>query len=231
MVKTHATGRKTKIIATFVIILIAGAGYLLGWSPFFTVKEITVVGAPTTAEASMIEQTSRIIKGEKLARLEPRNVRALLRNVSWLDHSTVNRNWIRGLVVIRVWPRTPVATYRGQLMDRGSNVFDLPNINSRTLPLIIAGNRSSAQFAISVLTLLPTTLQSDLVGLTVASLNSATLSLRNISPSGAKILQVVWGDTSSMDLKVKVYQALIRLPENVNISEIDLSAPHAPIVK
>jgi len=34
-----------------------------------------------------------------------------------------------------------------------------------------------------------------------------------------------------VDLKVKVYQALIALPANKKVTFIDLSAPHAPIVK
>ena len=34
-----------------------------------------------------------------------------------------------------------------------------------------------------------------------------------------------------MEFKVKVYKALLALPENKKISLLDLSAPHAPIVK
>jgi hypothetical protein len=45
------------------------------------------------------------------------------------------------------------------------------------------------------------------------------------------VLTVAWGDLTNMSLKVQVFQALIALPENSKITEIDLSAPHAPIVK
>lgn len=181
--------------------------------------------------ARAIEQSSRVTKGEKLARVEPRVTRSLLANISWLDRSTVSRNWLRGSVVIRVWPRTPIATYQGRLIDRAGIVFDLPNIDARGLPFISASDSSSAQFAISLLTQLPTTLQAELLGLKVSSLNSATLALKDISQGSTKVLQVVWGDRSNMALKVKVYQALIALPENTKITEMDLSAPHAPIVK
>jgi len=34
-----------------------------------------------------------------------------------------------------------------------------------------------------------------------------------------------------MELKLKVYKALIALPENASIKRVDVSAPHAPIVK
>lgn len=231
MAKTSVVGRKTKVATVLFIILVLCAAYLLGWSSFFTVKQITVQGAPTAVAARAIEQSSRITKGEKLARVEPRVTRSLLANISWLDRSTVSRNWLRGSVVIRVWPRTPIATYQGRLIDRAGIVFDLPNIDARGLPFISASDSSSAQFAISLLTQLPTTLQAELLGLKVSSLNSATLTLKDISQGSTKVLQVVWGDSSNMALKVKVYQALIALPENTKITEMDLSAPHAPIVK
>jgi hypothetical protein len=44
-------------------------------------------------------------------------------------------------------------------------------------------------------------------------------------------IKVTWGSTKEIELKVSVYRALIALPENKNIRRVDLSAPHAPIVK
>lgn len=231
MVKRHITSGKKKVTAIFVIFLVASATYLLGWSSFFTVKHISVVGAPTTVDAQIIEQTAQIAQGEKLARLEPRVARSLLQKITWLEHSSVTRNWFHGSIVIHVWPRTPIATYQGQLIDASGSIFDLPNFSSRTLPLIFAKDHLSAQFAITLLTALPANLRSKLVGVNVVGLNSATLSLKDSSQASRKVLQVAWGDASSMDLKVKVYQALIALPENAKISQMDLSAPHAPIVK
>lgn len=229
MVKVSVAKHKVAIV--LVIVVIACAAYVLGWSSFFAVKQITVLGAPTTVAAKIIEQTSQIVEGEKLARVEPRIVRSLLKNISWLDHSTVNRNWFHGSIVIRVWPRTPIATYQGQFIDRVGTIFNLPNIDARTFPFINASDSSSAQFAISLLTQLPTSLQSQLVGLKVSGLNSATLTLKDVSRGSSKVLQVVWGDLANMALKVKVYQALLALPENSKISYMDLSAPHAPIVR
>jgi cell division protein FtsQ len=223
--------RKKAVAVFFIVIFIASAAYLLGWSSLFTVKQVSVVGAPTAADEKIIQQTSQITEGEKMARLEPRVVSSSLQKIIWLDHSTITRNWLHGLVVIRVWPRAPVATYRGKLIDDVGNIFELPNFASSTLPIIFAKDHSSAQFAISLLTQLPTTLRSKLVGVEVIGLNSVTLSLRDMAHTRGKVLQVAWGDASEMELKVKVYQALVALPENAQISEIDLSAPHAPIVR
>jgi hypothetical protein len=44
-------------------------------------------------------------------------------------------------------------------------------------------------------------------------------------------LTLRFGDAQEIDLKIKVFTALIELEENKNISTIDVSAPHAPIVK
>ncbi|MEI9908175.1 MAG: hypothetical protein WDO06_10125 [Actinomycetota bacterium] len=46
-----------------------------------------------------------------------------------------------------------------------------------------------------------------------------------------RTINIFWGDATSTKLKVRVFQSLIALPENVNISFMDLSAPHAPIVR
>jgi cell division protein FtsQ len=229
--KSHSTSHKKFLGAFLGISLLAGSAYLLGWSSLFTVKHITVIGAPTNADVGIIEQVSQIDQGEKMARLEPRAASALLQKIVWLDHSTITQSWLNGSVVIRVWPRTPVATFNGKLIDQSGNVFELPNFISGMLPILIAKDRTSAQFAISLLTQLPTLLRSRLVAITVIGLNSASLSLRQNTQGNGKILEVLWGDASNMDLKVKVYQALIALPENVAISQMDLSAPYAPVVR
>jgi cell division protein FtsQ len=231
VVNGRVTKWKEKSVAIFLILLVVGSAYLLGWSSFFTVKNVSVIGAPTTIDASIIELDSQITKGEKLARLDPRVVRSLLKRIIWLDHATVSRSWWNGFVVIRVWPRTPIGTFQGRLIDAAGNIFELPNFAAGNLPLIIAKDHASVQFAISLMTALPANLRSELVGVSVVGLNSAALSLKDPSQKNHKVLHVAWGDASNMDLKVKVYQALIAMPENVNISVIDVSAPHAPIVK
>ena len=44
-------------------------------------------------------------------------------------------------------------------------------------------------------------------------------------------LTLRFGAANDVDLKIKVFKALVALEENKNISTIDVSAPHAPIVK
>jgi len=40
-------------------------------------------------------------------------------------------------------------------------------------------------------------------------------------------LEIRWGTDSENELKLKVYKALIALPENAEIKRVDVSAPHA----
>jgi hypothetical protein len=41
----------------------------------------------------------------------------------------------------------------------------------------------------------------------------------------------VWGSDNEIELKLKVYKALVALPENSRIVKIDLTEPRSPIVK
>jgi hypothetical protein len=47
----------------------------------------------------------------------------------------------------------------------------------------------------------------------------------------SRSLTLRFGDADEIDLKIKVFKALIERSENKNISTVDVSAPHAPIVK
>ena len=44
-------------------------------------------------------------------------------------------------------------------------------------------------------------------------------------------IRVLWGKNEKSELKIQVINSLIALEENKNIRRIDISAPHAPIVK
>jgi hypothetical protein len=46
-----------------------------------------------------------------------------------------------------------------------------------------------------------------------------------------RALSVKWGSNAENSLKVQVFQELLKQPENKRIKRVDLSAPHAPIVK
>jgi hypothetical protein len=210
-----------------VFILVVSAAYVLGWSSLLTVKQVVVVGSPNPSEAFAIERSVHL--GDKMARLESQSLAKSLKKYTWLDHSSVSRNWLKGVVTVHVWTRTPVAQFQTHLVDDKGIVFDLPSVDTSHLPTITGLNNDAAKFAANVLTKLPAQLLSQVTAVVVHGIDSAILTIKN--PTLKRVLTVAWGDQTNMSLKVQVYQALVALPENSKITKIDLSAPHAPIVK
>ncbi len=184
-----------------------------------------VVGAPNPSEAFAIQHNFRV--GEKMARIESQKVSTALKTYTWLDHATISRNWLKGIVTVRVRTRTPIAQFQSHLVDQNGIVFDLPNIDTTHLPTITGTNIASAKFGTDLLSALPASMRTQISGILVRGNDWAilTIAARN------RNLSVVWGDLTETSLKVKVYQALIALPENVKVTYVDVSAPHAPIVK
>lgn len=225
--KTKKAHTRRRFVIPIAIIVVATAAYVLGWSSIFTVKQVVVVGSPNPSEAYVIEHSVHI--GDKLARVESQAIAKSLRKYSWLDHSSVSRNWIKGIVTIHVWTRTPIAQFQGHLVDGSGVVFDLPSVDTSHLTSITGSNNASAKFATDLLTTLPDQLRSEISNVVVHGSGMAILTITD--PTLHRILNVVWGDLTNMSLKVKVYQALLALPENAKIAMMDVSAPHAPIVK
>lgn len=218
---------RTGMAISIVFIVLVSAAYVLGWSSLFTVKQVVVVGSPNPSESFVIEHSIHV--GDKMARLESQSLEKSLRKYTWLDHSNVSRNWIKGIVTVHVWTRTPIAQFQNHLVDDKGVVFDLPSVDTTHLPIIIGVDNASAKFAISILTGLPMPLRGQVQEILVHGTNSSILSINDLTLK--RVLTVAWGDESNMSLKVQVYQALVALPENSKIQKIDLSAPHAPIVK
>lgn len=210
-----------------LFIVIVSAAYVLGWSSLFTVKHVVVVGSPNPAEAFAIEHS--IPLGGKMARLESQGIAKSLKGYTWLDHSSISRDWLKGIVTVRVWTRTPIAQFQGHLVDGAGVVFDLPSADTSHLPTIAGPDTASAKLAVNILTALPEQMRLHVTGVLVHGSDSAVLSV--VDTTLKRVLTVAWGDESNMALKVQVYQALVALPENSKIHLIDLSAPHAPIVK
>jgi hypothetical protein len=59
--------------------------------------------------------------------------------------------------------------------------------------------------------------------------NESSFNLRILRDGRA--ISISWGENEQNELKLKVIDALLAKPENKKIQRIDVSAPHAPIVK
>ncbi len=213
----------------FGLLVLIGATYLLGWSNVFSVKHIVVEGAPSLVESRLVANSVRI--GNKMARLETKNLTKTLNNFPWLERSIISRNWFSGEVTIHIWTRRAVAKIDGNLIDRFGRIFQLTGNNDSGLPTIDASTPVEQLLAVKVLDQLSPQLRNSLRTISATGAHSVQLLVEEKSVSGPRMISIIWGDLSQSDLKSRVYSALIALPENEKISLVDVSAPHAPIVK
>jgi cell division septal protein FtsQ len=201
-------------------LVLAAVTYILGWSSLFTVSAIEIVGGKT-------QINSGIVEGQKLARVEPRAVAAQFEKLDWVLEARVTRNWINGKVLIELTERTPVARYNNTVIDSTGKSFVLRELPPTNLVQIQAADLAAAIRAVTFFTTLPPDLKS---ALTVVKMRSSG-ALVLVANNAGKNLEIRWGSDSDNELKIKVYKALIALPENAAIKRVDVSAPHAPIVK
>jgi len=144
-----------------------------------------------------------------------------------VQDAQVSRNWISGKVTISITTRTPVAIFNNQAIDASGKAFMVKGDLPAALPQIQAGNIEIAVRAVEFMTSLPDEIRSNLKILKVRSTGAYVL---EVDVEGRKV-EVRWGLATDNELKAKVYKALLAQPENAKLRRMDLSAPHAPIVK
>ena len=219
--------RRHRLFIVLAILLTAGLAYLLGWSNVLTIKEISYTGAPTKSSETTVKNLTNLEVGQRLARIETRKIAARLQSLPWVDSADLSRNWFSGKIVIAITPRLPIATFDGQLMDATGKKFELPGGFKSKLPSVFARDPKSGLAAIKLFTKLPTEFSSRTSAFTATSPENINFKITE----GKRSLMVIWGSDIEIDLKLKVYMALVALPENSKIREIDLTEPHSPIVK
>ena len=218
-------------LAIFGVVVIALA-YLLGWSSIFSVKNVEIVGAPTTAVEAEIEKRSQVEVGQQLARVNPQSVARKIEKLTWVKDVAISRNWLSGAVAIEISPREPLAFFNsdqvpGQTIDEEGKLFSLPGFKNPDLALISAKSPESALKANELFTQLPENFRKNITSMMASSTNTFTLN----STLEGRDIRIRWGDNQEMDLKISVINSLLKLPENKQIKVIDVVAPHAPIVK
>lgn len=217
---------RVKVVG-FVLVLFAALTYLFAWSPVFSVRAITAVGAPVEVSEPALISKSKIRIGEKLSRIEPRSIERSLEELSWIKQASIERDWIKGKVTITVTPRIAVGMYKGKAIDSYGTLFQIPGKIPAGLPQVSAASPKLGLEAIALFTNLPSEIQQSIISVTASNANS----ISSWQEQSGRKLKVTWGTVRDLDLKVTVLQALLELPENQAIKRVDLSAPHAPIVK
>ena len=210
-----------------IVAIFSGLIYLFAWSNVFTVKEIKISGAPTETARELVLENSQISLGQKLARIEPRSVDNRLSSLGWVKKITINRDWISGKVSLAIEPRTPKAYYKGKTLDDTGAIFELPGFDGGDLPQVSAPTPELGIQAVELFRQLPSDFREAVISLT--AVNEANFLLA-VNYKG-RSLSVKWGSSDENALKVQVFKELLKQPENKRIKRVDLSAPHAPIVK
>jgi cell division septal protein FtsQ len=212
--------KNKRLIALAIAIFVGAASYALGWSTLFTVSSVEVTGTD-----QRLPQSIKV--GEKLARVEPRAVAATYEKFAFVQDAQVSRNWISGKVTISITSRTPVAIFNNQAIDDSGKAFVVKGQLPAALPKIQASSVEIAVTAVEFMKSLPEEIRSNLKILKVRSTGAYVM---DVDVQGRKV-EVRWGFATENELKAKVYKALLEQPENAKLKRMDLSAPHAPIVK
>jgi len=215
-----------------LVILFGGGSFLLGWSPVFTVRSVAISGAPTQESELAVARALEISKGDKLARLDPRALSNRLRSFDWIDNSQVSRNWISGKISISIQTRTPIALYsepgKPQVaLDASGKTFATPSDIAQGLPKVSATSVEGGLAAIKLFTELPKSFSEKIDRMSAARIDNFLI----YGEFSGQNLRIIWGDGADTDLKVEVISALLQREENKSLRMIDVSAPHAPIVK
>mgnify|MGYP003344266346 CR=1 FL=1 len=213
---------RRKLFVVSAIAVLALGGYLLGWSSLLSTKSVAVIGAPTGALEKQIANLADIKIGQPLARIEPRILQSQIEKYDWVERSSISRNWINGKVSIEIQARTPVAAVGGKYIDQTGFIFDPPISPTGNLPQLIAPDSSTRLSAIELFLSLPDTFASNVSSLTATG-NQYLITNGKYG--------INWGRSGNTDLKIKVFNQLIDLPENKKINYLDLSNPKSPIVR
>ena len=211
---------KKVIIVAVALITMASSAYLLGWSDLVTVRSVEITG--TQADLPM-----PIKVGERLARIETRAIAADFEKNDFVRSARVTRNGLTGKVSIAITPRLPIARYGNRGIDETGAIFKVQGELSSDLVQINANDDLKAIAAANFALQLPSWLERGLRSITVSNGENYVLQLHENNRN----IEITWGSSTDNQLKASVYKALIALPENSKVKKIDLSAPHAPIVK
>lgn len=225
--------RKRELAIGASILIIATSAYLFGWTNLFTVKKIEIKGAPDSQFTNLVMKISEIERGQKMARVEPRSIEGKLKQsgIGWLEQVDISRNWLSGEVSLNLKPRKAVAKSGDRYVDIHGVLFDLPRQLSSgessllaNLPELSGADDQSRASGLDLYLKLPADFQSNISKITAKSQENFQFLI------GEK-LRINWGNSSDLAVKVKIYKALIALPENNKITSMDLSNPTKPSVK
>lgn len=233
---------KRLLTSILVVSAISASAFLLGWSSLLSVAQVSVSGS-SAANLVLNELSRNGIEpkaGDQLARVDVRSIKRTLNQLDWISSSDVSRNWFNKKLSIVVKERVAIAktiSVQNTSVNFDSKGFIFtptsPNqlMAQGKLPLITSQSQS-IQDLTAIATLLeqiPTDLRyllSDLQSIAITKSSFILMDTR----INASALRINWGGATDIGQKSKVLAALLELPENKSIKQVDLSQPDSPIV-
>ncbi len=211
-------------------LIISSLTYILGWSSVFTVKRVEYSGITNPLQISTVEKKVGNLIGTKLARIEPRQNARSITSLSWVEQAEVSRNWFSSSVTISVKARETIGALNGRYIDSSGTIFDPVGISAE-VPQLSAPTPAIGLAAAQLFASLPEDFRQSITSMGARSANDFSMDIDANIQGQSRGLTLRFGDADEIDLKIKVFKALIERKENKNISTVDVSAPHAPIVK
>lgn len=213
--------------ATLGVVLVIALVWVVAFSPLLVVRRVEVVGVPTS-EVAAIRALADVPLGEPLARVDDGAIAHRVRQRATLADVSIERSWPSTLV-IHASPRVPflvVKNPQGQLhvVDADGLAYTQVDKAPRGVPVVNAANKEALstdalKAAVSVVRVLPSSLQRRVSNVTVSGANLVTL---RIGPT-----TVVWGGMSEPEKKLDIMTALLTQRPKV----IDVSAPDTPVTR
>lgn len=233
---------KRLLVATLASGILIGTAYLLGWSSVLSVNSVDVEGTSSQTEimSKLNTDSIELSIGSKLARIEPRAIAKSVEMLDWIDQVKVTRNWFGRSIKISVVEKQAVAksvSMKDGLInfDASGAIFKPISIKQlsvqQQLPLVIVAedDKSSLASVGKLLSQLPPYSSELLVNLKSISVSSSG-HIQMETSIGAQSLQINWGLARDISQKLRVLNALLKLPENKDIKRVDLTQPELPIV-
>ncbi len=223
-------------------LLIAGSAYLLGWSSFLSVSSVSIQGS----EANLIINNKLIQSGvqpqvgSKLARVDIRAIKQSLTELDWIEDADISRNWFSKQIKINVTERVAIArsiSTQNTLInfDSSGSIFTPTSATQiamqNKLPQVTTQSSTKADLSsvAKLLNQIPADLNylvTELESISVSKSGSIIMNTR----INANLVRISWGRAEEVGQKSTVLKALLKLPENQQIKQVDLSQPSSPII-
>lgn len=226
----RARGRRVRrtLIILLVLALVATLVWALGFSSLLDVRRVDVTGAHR-ADRSDIERIAEQERGTPLARVDGEDVGArITEEVPGARTVSVDRGWPHTLNV-KVTSRVPALAVVRE--DGGFRLLDIEGVAIRTVasapkdvPTVTADDGADVsghgvRAARGMLQALPADLREKVRDVTVDGADQVSFRLGRT--------RVVWGDSASPEVKVRVIPVLLEKKPEL----IDVSAPDTPVTK